>query len=127
MKISKIDHIVLTVHNIEKTCEFYQRAFGLEVITFANSRQALQIGEQKINLHEFGKEFTPKALQPTPGAIDICLITPTPLSQVQQHLISCNVEIIAGPVIRTGAMGEIISLYLRDPDGNLIEVANYLK
>jgi catechol 2,3-dioxygenase-like lactoylglutathione lyase family enzyme len=125
MKVDRIDHLVLTVKNIETSCEFYSRVLGIEVVTFGNNRQALQFGEQKINLHEFGREFEPKASHPTPGSGDICLITSLPIEQVVNHIMSCNVEILDGPVTRTGAKGEIKSIYLRDPDGNLIEVSNY--
>ncbi len=126
MKINRIDHIVLTVHDIKVTCEFYWRVFGMEGVTFGNSRKALLFGEQKINLHEVGKEFEPKALNPTPGSGDICLITDIPLGHVIGHIRSCGVEIVDGPVRRTGAMGPIESIYVRDPDGNLIEISNYL-
>ena len=126
MKVNRIDHIVLTVHDIEMTCEFYSRVFGTQVITFGNSRKALLFGEQKINLHEVGNEFEPKALNPTPGSGDICFITHIPLEHVIEHIRLCGVEIVDGPVGRTGAMGPIESIYLRDPDGNLIEISNYL-
>jgi len=126
MKIDSIDHLVLTVHNIEATCEFYHRVLGMEVVTFGSARKALQFGQQKINLHELGNEFAPKAKHPTPGSGDICLITSLPLEQVQDHIIACGVEIILGPVTRTGSLGAITSIYLRDLDGNLIEVSNYL-
>ena len=126
MRIDRLDHLVLTVRDIPKTCEFYTRVLGMEVVTFGAGRKALQFGRQKINLHERGKEFDPKAANPTPGSGDLCFITETPLSQVVGHIRSCGIEIIEGPVRRTGAMGPIESIYLRDPDGNLIEVSNYL-
>ena len=126
MKIDRIDHLVLTVQNIEVTCEFYARVLGMEVVTFGNNRKALQFGRQKINLHERGKEFDPKAVNPTPGSGDLCFITDLALREVMEHIRSCGVEIIEGPVRRTGAVGPIESIYLRDPDGNLIEVSNYL-
>ena len=126
MRIDRLDHLVLTVQNIEGTCDFYSRVLGMKVVTFGNDRKALQFGRQKINLHERGKEFDPKAANPTPGSGDLCFITETPLSQVMGHIRSCGVEIIEGPVRRTGAVGPIESIYLRDPDGNLIEVSNYL-
>ncbi|GFN74980.1 glyoxalase domain-containing protein 5 [Plakobranchus ocellatus] len=90
-------------------------------------RKALNFGEQKINLHERGKEFEPKAEVPTPGSADLCFITATGLDDVQEHLQKCNVSIIEGPVERTGAIGGIRSVYIRDPDGNLIEISNYIK
>ncbi len=125
MKIDRIDHLVITVNKIQATCDFYSRVLGMQVVTFGNGRQALQFGQQKINLHEFGKEFPPKANYPTPGSADICFITNVPLEEVQDHILSCGVAIIEGPVIRTGTSGAIRSIYLRDPDGNLIEVSNY--
>ena len=124
MKIDRLDHLVLTVRDIEATCEFYRRVVGMEVVTFGNNRKALQFGGQKINLHKAGKEFEPKALRPTPGSGDLCLITSTPVKQVINHIRSCGVEIVEGPVMRTGATGPIESVYIRDPDGNLIEIAN---
>ena len=126
MKIDRLDHLVLTVRDIGVTCDFYSRALGMKVVTFGNDRKALQFGRQKINLHERGKEFDPKAVNPTPGSGDLCFITETPLSQVMGHIRSCGIEIIEGPVRRTGAVGPVESIYLRDPDGNLIEVSNYL-
>ncbi len=126
MDIDGIDHLVLTVRDLRATCDFYSRVLGVRVVTFGGDRKALQFGRQKINLHEHGKEFEPKALAPTPGSGDLCFITETPLPQVVGHLRSCGVQIIEGPVRRTGAVGPIESIYVRDPDGNLIEVSNYL-
>ena len=126
MRIDRLDHLVLTVRDIPKTCEFYTRVLGMEVVTFGAGRKALQFGRQKINLHERGKEFDPKAINPTPGSGDLCFITEIPLPQVMDHIRSCGVEIIEGPVRRTGAVGLIESIYLRDPDGNLIEISNSL-
>lgn len=120
----KIDHLVLTVRDIEATCEFYARVLGMDIVTFGAGRKALSFGQQKFNLHEAGKEFEPKARKPTPGSIDICLITGTPIAQVIAQLQKTGVEIIEGPVERTGAAGPIISVYFRDPDSNLIEVSN---
>jgi catechol 2,3-dioxygenase-like lactoylglutathione lyase family enzyme len=125
MQILRLDHIVLTVTDIEATCRFYQQVLGMEVVTFAGGRKALNFAQQKINLHQQGKEFEPKAYSPTPGSADICLIASTPLSEVIDHLRLCGVPILEGPVARTGAVGPITSVYFRDPDNNLIEVANY--
>lgn len=97
----------------------------MDEITFGQGRKALGFGNQKLNLHQKGKEFEPKAANPTPGSIDICLITNTPISSVMAHLKSLGVKIEEGPVQRTGAQGPIISVYFRDPDRNLIEVSNY--
>ncbi len=125
MKISKLDHVVLTVMNIDKTCEFYKQILGMEVITFGEGRKALHFGEQKINLHEVGKEFEPKAKSPMSGTADLCFITDVPMLDVIDHLYSYGAPIEEGPVKRTGALGSITSIYTRDPDGNLIEISNY--
>ncbi|MCH7310042.1 VOC family protein [Acinetobacter sp. ANC 4805] len=126
MKISHLDHLVLTVADIEISCQFYQSALNFEVITFGENRKALQFGSQKINLHQVGKEFEPKALRPTSGSADLCFIAETPLKDVIAHLHALNIEILEGPIERTGAIGKILSIYLRDPDQNLIEISNYL-
>lgn len=126
MKISHLDHLVLTVSNIEITCNFYQTVLGFEVITFKGDRKALQFGNQKINLHQQGNEFEPKALQPTPGSADLCFISETPISEVIAHLNQLNIQIEEGPIERTGAMHPILSVYIRDPDQNLIEISNIL-
>ena len=127
MKISHLDHLVLTVASIENTCNFYQTVLGFEVITFKGDRKALQFGNQKINLHQQGKEFEPKALQPTPGSADLCFISDTPISEVVAHLNQLNIQIEEGPVERTGAMHPILSVYIRDPDQNLIEISNNIR
>ena len=126
MKISHLDHLVLTVADIEISCQFYQSALNFEVITFGENRKALQFGSQKINLHQVGKEFEPKAFRPTSGSADLCFIAETPLKDVIAHLHALNIEILEGPIERTGAIGKILSIYLRDPDQNLIEISNYL-
>ena len=123
--IDRIDHIVLTVRDITATCRFYTQILGMREITFAGSRKALVFGNQKINLHEAGQEFEPKAHRPTPGAVDLCLIATTPMPNIVTHLQQKGVDIIDGPVDRTGAQGPITSVYFRDPDQNLIEVATY--
>jgi len=125
MRISRLDHLVLTVRSIERTCAFYKDVLGMEVTTFGEGRIALAFGRQKINLHEAGHEFEPKAARPTPGSADLCLITEAPLDRVLAHLTEAGIPIEAGPVARTGAEGPISSIYLRDPDGNLIEIATY--
>lgn len=121
----RLDHFVLTVADIPRTVAFYERVLGMEPQTFGAGRIALRFGHQKINLHEAGRTFEPKALAPTPGSADLCFLTDTPLETLIAHLSDCAVEVIEGPVLRTGATGPIRSLYFRDPDGNLIEVANY--
>jgi catechol 2,3-dioxygenase-like lactoylglutathione lyase family enzyme len=123
--IDRIDHIVLTCFDVERTVDFYSKVLGMEPVTFAGGRRGLAFGRQKFNLHQAGKEFEPKALKPAPGAIDLCLITETPLDQVAVDLKANGVVILEGPVQKTGATGPIQSVYFRDPDGNLIEVSNY--
>ena len=125
MKVTYLDHIALTVKDIKATCAFYTELLGMKEVTFKGNRKALAFGNQKINLHEVGKELEPKAHYPKPGSADLCFITKTPMSEVIEHLNSCNVEIIEGPVKRTGATGTITSIYCRDPDQNLIEISNY--
>ena len=125
MKIDRIDHIVLTVADIDATCRFYTDVLGMQVETFAEGRKALKFGSQKFNLHQKGKEFEPKAQFPTPGAIDICFITSEALEQVKTELENKNIQ-VQGIVERTGATGNIKSVYFRDPDQNLIEVSNYI-
>ena len=125
VRIDRIDHLVLTVASIDATCDFYARVLGMEVTRFGEGRTALHFGTQKINLHEVGKEFEPRAARATAGSGDLCLISTTPLDDVIRHLNDCEVTIIEGPAPRTGAMGPIRSVYFRDPDGNLIEVSEY--
>ncbi len=124
MNVRSLDHLVLTVASIEATCAFYRRTLGMDVEIFAEGRYALRFGDQKINLHEVGHEFEPKATRATPGSGDLCFLTDTPVEQLVSHLTSLDIEIIQGPVARTGATGPLQSVYFRDPDGNLIEVAN---
>ena len=125
MKIDSIDHVVLTVRDMDATCDFYSKVLGMEIVTFGQGRKALAFGSQKINLQQFGRESTLIAEKPTPGSADICLITSTPLAEVLAHLKSFGVKIIGGPVERNGAKGEMMSVYFRDPDANLVEVSNY--
>lgn len=126
MHIDSLDHLVLTVADIGRTCDFYSRVMGMGVVTFRGDRKALQFGRQKINLHQQGREFEPKALAPQPGSADLCFLTATPIAACMSHLQQCGVTIEDGPVERTGATGPILSVYFRDPDGNLIEVSNPL-
>ena len=125
MKIDRFDHFVLTVRDVEATCRFYERALGMTTVTFAGGRKGIAFGNQKINLHQAGREFEPKAERATPGSADFCLIAAIPLAAVMQHLASCGVSLIQGPVAKTGALGAMQSVYFRDPDGNLVEVSNY--
>lgn len=126
MKVEGIDHFVLTVRDVEATCDFYSRVLGMEVEEFEGGRRALKFGRQKINLHQSGAEFEPKAGKPTPGSGDFCLITGVPLESVVQHVRSCGVELVEGPVSRTGAIGRLESIYFYDPDGNLVEVSEHV-
>ena len=123
--IERIDHFVLTVADIARTCAFYRDALGMEVVTFGAGRTALAFGRQKINLHQSGREFEPKARHPVAGSGDFCLIAARPLAEVAERLARHGVAIEQGPVARTGAAGPITSLYVRDPDGNLVEIARY--
>lgn len=124
MNIDSLDHLVLTVQDIDASCAFYTEALGMQVVTFGAGRKALRFGTQKINLHAHGHEFEPKARQPAPGSADLCFLTSVPIDEVGRHLASCGVEILGAPVARTGASGPILSIYCRDPDGNLIEISN---
>lgn len=125
MNIKNLDHLVLTVADIDKTIEFYTHVMGFETVTFGENRKALIFGNQKINLHQKGHEFEPKAETPTCGSADLCFISQTDIHEVMEELRQKNVEIIEGVADRTGAVGKIKSVYFRDPDQNLIEVSNY--
>lgn len=125
MQITTLDHLVLTVEDIAATCEFYHRVLGFEVITFGGNRKSLRFGDQKINLHRAGAEFQPCAGRPTVGSADLCFVTDTPIEAVIEHFKQCDIVIEEGPVARTGARGPIRSVYIRDPDDNLIELSNY--
>ena len=124
MEISRLDHLVLTVRDIETTVAFYTSVLAMRKQLFGQGRVALSYGDQKINLHEAGREIEPKAQHPQPGSADLCFISKTPLEEVIAHVKSCGVEILEGPVTRTGARAALLSIYFRDPDNNLIELAN---
>jgi catechol 2,3-dioxygenase-like lactoylglutathione lyase family enzyme len=124
IQIDQLDHLVLTVADIERSCAFYRKALNMKVLNYGDSRKALGFGDQKINLHQIGLEISPRARHPTPGAADLCFTTTTPIPQVMKHLRSIDVTIETGPVTRVGARGSILSVYFRDPDGNLLEVSN---
>jgi catechol 2,3-dioxygenase-like lactoylglutathione lyase family enzyme len=126
MQIEGLDHLVLTVGDVGRTSDFYERVLGMEAVVFGEGRHALAFGQQKINLHEAGREFEPKVAVPIPGSADLCFLTNTPMAAVVEHLGANGVEILEGPVRRTGATGPLLSVYLRDPDQNLIEVSNRL-
>lgn len=121
--IDHLDHLVLTATDAEATQDFYVRVMGMQLETFGSGRMAFRFGAQKINLHIRGAEFEPKAHLPVPGALDLCFIAAVPLEQVIQRLQACDWPIIEGPVLRTGATGPIRSVYVRDPDLNLIEIS----
>lgn len=123
--VEQLDHIVLTVANIHATTDFYTEVLGMDIATF-EGRTSLRFGDQKINLHQRGHEFNPKAARPTPGSGDLCFITLTPLEEVIDYLNALRVHIEEGPVERTGAVGKLRSVYVRDPDQNLVEISNYL-
>jgi catechol 2,3-dioxygenase-like lactoylglutathione lyase family enzyme len=117
--------MVLTVGDMERSCDFYRKVLGLEVAIFAGGRRALTFGSQKINLHQAGEEITPNAPAAAPGTGDICFVTETPIDEVVETLNTYLVEIVHGPTPQNGARGPMRSVYFRDPDGNLVEVANY--
>jgi catechol 2,3-dioxygenase-like lactoylglutathione lyase family enzyme len=125
MKIARLDHLVLTVADIDCTCAFYTRVLGMEVVTFREGRTALRFGQQKINLHPADNIPGLVADKPTPGSGDLCFVTELPLAEFITHLEHCGVPIVAGPGPRAGAIGTIQSVYIRDPDQNLIEISNY--
>jgi catechol 2,3-dioxygenase-like lactoylglutathione lyase family enzyme len=125
MQIDRLDHFVLTVADIERTCAFYTKVLGMRVEHFGEGRVALHFGQQKINLHQSGREFEPKAQHPTAGSGDLCFVTHAPIDALLAHVRACGVTILEGPVARTGALGAMTSIYFRDPDLNLIEVARY--
>lgn len=124
--LDHLDHLVLTTVDPVAAEDFYVRVLGMRLETFAGGRKAFKYGNQKINLHLCGQEFEPKAHLPVPGALDLCFIASVPLEQVIAHLQQVNWPIIEGPVPRTGATGPIRSVYLRDPDLNLIEISERL-
>ena len=123
IRLDRLDHLVLTVADIGATCAFYAGVLGMDVETFGEGRTALRFGHQKINLHQVDRTFEPKAARPTPGAADLCFIAATPLEAVVADLTARGVAIEEGPVDRTGATGPLRSVYVRDPDANLIEIS----
>src|SRR4051812_45944405 len=125
MRIDTLDHLVLTVRDLEVTIAFYSRVLGMEAVAFGAGRRALAFGTQKLNLHQAGREYEPKAAHPTPGSADLCFLTRATPDAVLSHLANCGVTVLEGPVTRTGARGPIVSVYFRDPDGNLLEVSSY--
>ena len=124
--VASLDHLVLTVADIARTCDFYSRALGMIVMRFGEGRVALHFGRQKINLHQADRTFDPKAAAPTPGSADLCFLLQGTLDGAIAHMAALAIPVEAGPIERTGATGRIRSIYLRDPDGNLIELATPL-
>ena len=124
MQVEGLDHFVLTVTDIGRTRSFYEQVLGMEPVVFGEGRHALAFGSQKINLHEAGREYESKAAVHTPGSADLCFLTEAPVAEVVEHLGANGIEILEGPVSRTGAVGPITSVYFRDPDGNLLEVSS---
>lgn len=125
MEVTALDHLVLTVKSIEATVSFYERVLGMSEVTFGAGRVALRFGDQKINLHQKGSEFDPKADHPTPGSADLCFVASGTVEEIVDHLRLVGIDILEGPVDRTGAKGPIRSVYIRDPDQNLIEISVY--
>jgi catechol 2,3-dioxygenase-like lactoylglutathione lyase family enzyme len=126
--IDHIDHIVLTTRDTKACIRFYTEVLGMKLVSFrtpTEERLAFSFGEQKINLHEWGREFEPKAHAPVPGSLDLCFIASVPLEQVMKNLEKARVKILQGPVKKTGAAGPIRSVYVRDPDLNLVEISVY--
>ena len=125
VSVEGLDHLVLTVADLDATTTFYERVLGMEGVVFEGGRRALEYGSGKINLHEVGREIEPKAAVPKPGSADLCFTIGQEMEDVEEHLRSNGVEVLQGPVGRTGAFGPMTSVYLRDPDGNLIELSKY--
>jgi len=125
--VVSLDHLVLTVADLSETVAFYEKALGMSATAFTatdgTQRWALTFGAQKINLHVAGQEFDPKSHQPTPGSADLCFLTESGLEHWQEKLARLNIAIEDGPIQRTGAIGPILSIYIRDPDKNLIEIS----
>lgn len=124
LRVDALDHLVLTVADIAVTVSFYGRVLGMTPVTFGEGRTALSFGDQKINLHQAGREFEPKARTPLPGSADLCFRSNTAMTDILAHLKAVGVEVEDGPVTRTGARSALLSVYIRDPDGNLIEISN---
>ena len=125
MRVDRLDHLVLTVADLDVSIDFYTRILGMRAVTFGDGRRALRFGRSKINLHLAGQEFEPKAARPTPGSADLCLVSPDAPDQVVAELREAGVAVVEGPVPKAGALGDMISVYIRDPDDNLVEIAHY--
>ena len=133
LTVQRIDHLVLTCRDVAATIRFYTEVLGMKVVTFGNGRKALSFGRQKLNLHPAGQtanggagHVAAIAARPTPGSADLCLVVAENAAAITAHLAACGVPVEEGPVVRTGALGPIESVYVRDPDGNLVELARYV-
>ena len=132
MKLEKIDHVVITVKDLNKTIDFYTNILGMKLEEFSSSldnkqiRYAVSFGSQKINIHEEKKPIKPNALNPSSGSMDICFISKNKINNWVHHLVKKGINIEIGPEKKTGALGPILSIYIRDPDFNLIEISNQL-
>ncbi len=125
--VDRLDHLVLTCRDLDATAGWYERVLGMRRESFAENRTALKFGNQKINLHQQGREVKPNAAEAAPGTADLCFISALPTDDVVAHLSLCGIAIEHGPVPQTGALGPMNSVYIRDPDGNLIEIATYIQ
>lgn len=123
MKVESLDHLVLTVRDVDASARFHERVLGMKIVRFGEGRTALHFGRQKLNLHAAGRELVPHARTPTPGSADLCLLVDTPAEALLEHLAREGVQVIEGPVMRTGARGPVESIYIRDLDENLLELA----
>jgi len=125
VKVESLDHLVLTVRDIGRTCDFYAKALGMRAEVFgADKRTALHFGTQKLNLHPTSQVLDPNVKHATPGSADLCFLTRTPIAEVQASLAALDIPVILGPITRTGAQGQLLSVYIYDPDENLIEISN---
>jgi catechol 2,3-dioxygenase-like lactoylglutathione lyase family enzyme len=125
--VDRIDHVVMTCNDIQVTAAWYQRVLGMEREEYGGkNRTALRFGAQKINLHEVGSEVLPHASVARPGTLDMCFVIAVGPEDAVAQLHACGVSIERGPVTRIGALGDIMSVYCRDPDGNLVELASYM-
>lgn len=125
ISIDRVDHLVLTVADVDRAVEFYERMLGMTPVTFPGDRRGVSFGDQTIKLHAVSELVAPTATHPVPGSANLCFVTSNAISEVQEHLRANDVRIEEGPVSRIGSKGVVTSLYLHDPDGNLIEIARY--
>jgi catechol 2,3-dioxygenase-like lactoylglutathione lyase family enzyme len=125
VRVASLDHLVLTVRDVNRTVDYYTTVLGMTAVSFGGERIALEFGGQKINLHESGRELSPHAANVMPGSADLCFVTDRPIEEWLAHLAGLGIEVVHGPVRQTGAVGPMLSVYVRDPDGNLVEIANY--